>query len=44
MVAATALSNGLPLYTANPDDFSGIRGLEVVAVAGPAQPPASTTS
>jgi predicted nucleic acid-binding protein len=29
MIAATALANGLPLYTANPDDFAGIDGLEV---------------
>ncbi len=27
MIAATAFSNGLPLYTANPDDFAGIDGL-----------------
>jgi predicted nucleic acid-binding protein len=38
MIAATALANGLPLYTANPDDFTGIEGLEVRPVlvrAGP---------
>ena len=29
MIAATALANGLPLYTANPDDFVGIDGLVV---------------
>jgi hypothetical protein len=29
MIAATALANGLPLYTANPDDFAGIEGLVV---------------
>ncbi len=29
MIAATALANGLPLYTANPDDFVGIGGLVV---------------
>ena len=35
MIAATAASNELPLYTANPDDFKGIEGLvEVVAVHG----------
>jgi predicted nucleic acid-binding protein len=35
MIAATAGSNNLPLYTANPDDFRGIEGLvEVVAVRG----------
>ncbi|MGH3265345.1 MAG: hypothetical protein ACRDNS_25505 [Trebonia sp.] len=27
MIAATAASNGLPLYTANPDDFKGAEGL-----------------
>ena len=32
MIAAIALANDLPLYTCNPDDFSGIDGLEVVAV------------
>lgn len=29
MIAATALANGLPLYTANPDDFAGIDRLVV---------------
>lgn len=33
MIAATAASNQLPLYTANPDDFKGSEGLvEVIAV------------
>jgi hypothetical protein len=27
LIAATALANGLPLYTCNPDDFAGIAGL-----------------
>ncbi|MDX5318053.1 MAG: type II toxin-antitoxin system VapC family toxin, partial [Actinomycetes bacterium] len=27
LIAATAISNGLPLFTRNPDDFSGIEGL-----------------
>jgi hypothetical protein len=32
LIAATALANGLPLYTRNPDDFSGLEDLiEVVA-------------
>ena len=35
MIAAIALANGLPVYTCNPDDFSGIDGLEVIAVAVP---------
>lgn len=33
MIAATALASGLPLYTANPRDFRGIEGLEVIGVA-----------
>ncbi len=32
MIAATALANGLGLYTSNPDDFEGIDGLSVTAV------------
>jgi hypothetical protein len=31
MIAATAASNQLPLYTANPDDFKGIGGFLEVA-------------
>jgi tRNA(fMet)-specific endonuclease VapC len=38
MIAATALANGLPIYTCNPSDFSGIDGLEVVAVPVPDAP------
>lgn len=33
MIAAIALANGLPLYTANPSDFDGIEALNVQAVA-----------
>ena len=29
LIAATAIANGLPLYTANPADFAGIDGLVV---------------
>lgn len=36
MIAATALANGLPLYTCNPGEFSVIDGLDVVAVPVPA--------
>ncbi|HUE95544.1 MAG TPA: type II toxin-antitoxin system VapC family toxin [Longimicrobiaceae bacterium] len=36
MIAAIAIANGLPLYTCNPTDFSGIDGLELVAVTVPA--------
>jgi predicted nucleic acid-binding protein len=35
MIAAIALANDLPVYTCNPDDFSGIDGLEVIAVPVP---------
>ena len=34
LIAATAIANGLPLYTVNPDDFRGIRKLELVAIDG----------
>jgi tRNA(fMet)-specific endonuclease VapC len=35
LIAATAIANGLPLYTCNPSDFEGIDGLELVPVAHP---------
>jgi predicted nucleic acid-binding protein len=35
MIAAIAISNELPLYTANPEDFSAIDGLTVVAIPHP---------
>jgi tRNA(fMet)-specific endonuclease VapC len=35
MIAAIAIANDLPVYTCNPDDFSGIDGLEVIAVPVP---------
>lgn len=35
LIAATAIANGLPLYTANPDDFASIEGLEVIRVPHP---------
>ena len=35
MIAAIAVAQDLPLYTCNPDDFTGIDGLTVVAVPHP---------
>lgn len=35
MIAAVAVANGLPLFTCNPRDYSGIDGLEVVPVDVP---------
>jgi tRNA(fMet)-specific endonuclease VapC len=35
MIAAVALANELPLFTCNPDDFTGIDGLVVVALDHP---------
>jgi hypothetical protein len=37
LIAATAIANGLALYTANPADFAGIDGLVVrtISVPGP---------
>lgn len=35
MIAATAIASDLPLYTCNPSNFSGIDGLDLVAVPVP---------
>ena len=35
MIAATAIANGVPLYTVNPDDYQGITNLTVVAIPHP---------
>jgi predicted nucleic acid-binding protein len=35
LIAATAIANGLPLFTCNPSDFDGIHGLDVRAVPHP---------
>lgn len=35
MIAATAMANGLGVHTCNAEDFRGIDGLSVVAVAHP---------
>ena len=39
MIAAIAIANGLPLHTCNPDDFTGIDDLIVVAVPRPDRGP-----
>jgi tRNA(fMet)-specific endonuclease VapC len=39
MIAATAVANELPVYSCNPTDFTGIDGLEVVAIPLPDDPP-----
>jgi len=39
MIAATAIAQGLPLFTTNPDDFTGLAGLlTLVPVTRPAIP------
>lgn len=35
LIASVAVANDLPLYTCNPDDFSGIEDLTLVAVPHP---------
>jgi hypothetical protein len=35
LIAATAIANGLPLYTCNPGDFAGIDGLALRPVTVP---------
>ncbi len=40
LIAATALSQNLPVYTCNPADFAHIDGLSVVAVPVPESAPA----
>lgn len=35
LIAATAIANGLAVYTCNPNDFHGIAGLTVVAIPHP---------
>lgn len=37
MIAAVAVANGLPVYTCNPEDFTGIEGLRIIAVPHPDQ-------
>lgn len=38
LIAAIAMANGLPVYTCNPADFSGIDGLVVRTVPVPGEP------
>ena len=35
MIAATAIANGLSVYTCNPNDFAGIEGVDVIPVPLP---------
>lgn len=35
MIAATALANGLPIYTVNPADFDGVDGLDLRRIHHP---------
>ena len=37
MIAATAIANGVPLYTVNPGDFSGIDELDLHPIPHPGQ-------
>ncbi len=42
LIAATAIAHGLPLYTANPDDFTAITELQLVEVPHPGRRTATT--
>lgn len=35
LIAATAIANGLPLHTTNPDDYAAIAGLELTPIPHP---------
>jgi predicted nucleic acid-binding protein len=35
MIAATAMANGLPVHTCNPEDYRGIDGLTIITVSHP---------
>ena len=43
MIAAVAIAQGLPLYTSSIEDFTGIDGLDVIAVPHPDQVPEQRT-
>jgi predicted nucleic acid-binding protein len=38
LIAAIAIANRMPVYTVNPDNFRGIRNLEIVEVPNPRTP------
>ncbi len=38
LIAATAIANQLPLYTANPDDYAAISDLDLVPITHPDRP------
>jgi predicted nucleic acid-binding protein len=42
MIAATAIATELPLYTVNPDDFTGIEGLGLHSIPHPDQTSSAT--
>ncbi|MGH9209751.1 MAG: type II toxin-antitoxin system VapC family toxin [Acidimicrobiales bacterium] len=35
LIAAVAIANGIPLYTVDPDDFTGINDLDLVVIPHP---------
>jgi predicted nucleic acid-binding protein len=39
MIAATAVAEGVPVYTCNPKDFTGLDGVTVVEVPRPSAAP-----
>jgi predicted nucleic acid-binding protein len=38
MIASTAIAEGLPLFTTNPDDFRGLDDITLVSVTRPPTP------
>jgi tRNA(fMet)-specific endonuclease VapC len=43
LIAATAIANDLPVYTVNPADFTGIDGLNLMAIPHPEAPEPNVT-